>query len=95
MKAPNPITVALGKAAATPAIWLEITCLLLVISGGLRFWRDLRFTGSMEAASKSPFPLAELPNTIGTWRMIEGGESQLDPEDRGSPARVTTSSATT
>jgi hypothetical protein len=80
VKAPNPITVALGKAAATPAIWLAITCLVLVVSGGLRFWRDSRFTGSMEAASKSPFPLAELPNTVGTWRMVQGGESQLDPE---------------
>ncbi|MFI5457405.1 MAG: exosortase-associated EpsI family protein [Isosphaerales bacterium] len=28
----------------------------------------------------SPFPLAELPRVLGTWRAIEGIESKLDPE---------------
>ena len=54
--------------------------MVLVIGGAERYWRDWGYAGLTEAAKHSPFPLAELPTSIGPWRMIDGSDSQLDPK---------------
>ena len=77
-----------GKATVSPWACLAVTVVLLSISGGIRFWRDLQF-GSLARESKAcPFPLKELPMILGSWQAIEGSDSQLDPET----ARITGSS---
>jgi hypothetical protein len=59
---------------------MVLTCLLLGISGGIRFWRDWQFRRQAEAGAVCPFPLTELPTALGGWQWIEGSESQLEPE---------------
>jgi hypothetical protein len=71
---------ALNKAAASPLAWTVITCTLLAISTGERYWRDGDLWGKVATASASPFPLAELPKEIGSWQMVEGSEAVLDPD---------------
>ena len=49
--------------------------------GGFRTWRDQQFRGLYPRRSAaSPFPLAEIPKTIGTWHVVEGSESHLDQD---------------
>jgi hypothetical protein len=59
---------------------MALTCLLLGISGGIRFWRDWQFRLQAEKGAVCPFPLNELPKTLGTWQCLEGSEGQLEPE---------------
>jgi hypothetical protein len=69
-----------AKAAASPWVWMVVTCLLLGLSGGIRFWRDWQFRLRAEKGAICPFPLSELPKSLGGWQWIEGSESQLEPE---------------
>lgn len=58
---------------------LALIALLLGASGGYRYWRDFQFS-TLEAQSRdSPFPLKEIPTTLGGWQMVEGAETTLDP----------------
>jgi Protein of unknown function (DUF3485) len=66
----------------SPFGWCIIACALLLISGGLRFWRDLQFRSVYQESANCPFPLSELPKVLGTWREIEGAEPQLDEETK-------------
>jgi hypothetical protein len=61
-------------------MWCAVACALLFVSGGIRFWRDQAFNSITRESEESPFPLKELPSRIGNWRVIEGSESQLDPQ---------------
>ena len=68
----------LSSATSSPGAWLGITCLLLGLSGGVRYWRSMQFYEVTEATRESPFPLAELPKAIGIWRD-DGSEARLEP----------------
>jgi hypothetical protein len=57
-----------------------VTCVLLGVSGGLRFWREWQFSALTKESEASPFPLSQLPWTLGTWQAQEGSEAQLDPQ---------------
>jgi Protein of unknown function (DUF3485) len=71
---------ALGALASSPRGWMAVTCVMLGISGGIRYWRGLQFYDLTKESRQSPFPLAEVPKVIGAWRMDEGMDNQLDPE---------------
>ena len=60
--------------------WIALICLLLGISGGVRLLRDWRFYALSMEQERSPFPLAEIPERLGTWRAIEGSDRKLEPE---------------
>ncbi len=60
--------------------WMVVACALLGISGGVRFWREYQFRAKAEDATVCPFPLKELATELGTWRALEGSDSQLDPQ---------------
>ncbi len=60
--------------------WITSICVLLVLSGGLRYWRDQQFQSLTQESEKSPFPLAEFPKTLGGWQVVEGSDGQLEPE---------------
>jgi hypothetical protein len=79
-KAINAVSRVLNAATASPRIWIAITCTLLAISGGARYWREGDFWGREATAREAPFSLTELPKEVGTWRMVEGSESLLDPD---------------
>ena len=69
-----------ARAVVSPWTWLAVTCLLLGISGGIRFWREWKFSALAVESAACPFPLAELPRTLGKWQAIDDSEVQLDPE---------------
>jgi hypothetical protein len=77
-KPPNAMLKALRDAATSPRSWTVITCVLLTISGSVRYVRDWGLSNRMAAAKQSPFPLEEIPKSLGPWRMIS--EANLDPE---------------
>jgi hypothetical protein len=59
---------------------MVVTCLLLGISGGVRFWRDLKFSTLAKENTTSPFSLKELPRTLEDWYAPPELDSKLDPE---------------
>ena len=59
--------------------WLVMACLLLSISGGIRYWRERQFAIQFTETKTCPFPLTEIPTVLGTWHAT-GAEAHLDPE---------------
>lgn len=60
--------------------WLAMICLLLGVSGSFRYLRDFQFATLQNQGKDSPFPLKTIPTLLGSWRMIEGAETTLDPQ---------------
>jgi hypothetical protein len=60
--------------------WIALVCVLVGISGGVRYWRDLQFHSLSRESEKPPFPLSEFPRALGDWKVVEGSEVILDPE---------------
>jgi hypothetical protein len=59
---------------------MTLACLLLGASGGVRAWQDYRFATVQNHVAVSPFPLKDLPQTLGEWQTVEGSETSLEPE---------------
>src|SRR5271157_1338273 len=60
--------------------WFVLICMLLLISGAVRYGRDWYFE-SLNKSSEIPlFPLNEFPKTIGTWQAEERSEGSLEPD---------------
>jgi hypothetical protein len=68
------------KATSSPWVWMIATCLLLGISGGIRYWRASEFDALIEASLSPPFKLEGLPRTLGDWQSVKENDDQLDPE---------------
>jgi hypothetical protein len=68
------------KVTVSPWALMAVTCILLGISGGIRFWRDLKFKTLAQENTACPFPLKELPRSIAGWHAVEGSDKMLDPE---------------
>jgi EpsI family protein len=68
-----------GTAPARGALWVRVAlvCALLAASGGIRWWQMRRVHASLERGKQSPFPLHELPLTLGSW---QGQDARLDPQ---------------
>jgi EpsI family protein len=60
-------------------LWARVAlaCTVLVASGGARWWRARRIDAVLEQGKQSPFPLKDLPLTLGDWR---GEPTTPDPE---------------
>jgi len=54
--------------------------MILAISGGFRFLRERQFGALAQKTQSTPFPLADLPAELGSWKLIEGSDKKLDPE---------------
>jgi hypothetical protein len=59
---------------------MTLACTLLGASGGVRAWQDHRFATVENYTEVSPFPLKDLPQTVGDWQAVEGSETSLEPE---------------
>jgi hypothetical protein len=59
---------------------MVVACIILGISGGIRFWRERQFTILAEKSSTSPFRLDELPRVLGDWRSDPAMDDSLEPE---------------
>jgi len=60
--------------------WIALICMLLVISGAIRYWRDWQFQSLSRESEMPPFPLNEFPKKLGSWRVFEGSEATLEPD---------------
>jgi Protein of unknown function (DUF3485) len=69
-----------AKALMSPWKWMAVTCLILGISGGIRYWRDWKFASIAVKSEAAPFPLVQLPRAAGTWQAGEGSETQLNSD---------------
>ena len=69
-----------GRCLSSPWVWMTLACVLLGASGGVRAWQDHRFATVQNDVAVSPFPLKDLPQTLGDWRAQEGSDASLDPE---------------
>ena|SRR5271157_3983393 len=67
---------------ATKLGWRRIAliCMLLVISGTIRHWRDWQFRSLSRESEMPPFSLNEFPKELGSWRAAEGSEEVLEPD---------------
>ena len=63
----------------TGARWLRLAlaCVLLVVSGGIRWRQSRSIDALMQAGQHSPFSLHDIPLTLGAWR---GEVATLDPK---------------
>jgi Protein of unknown function (DUF3485) len=59
---------------------VALICMLLVVSGAIRYWRIWEFQSLARESQMSPFPLSELPKELGGWLVREGSEATLEPE---------------
>ena len=75
-----PASRAQGRVVSSPWVWMTLACVLLGASGGVRAWQDHRFATVQDDVAVSPFPLKDLPQTLGDWRAQEGSDTSLDPE---------------
>lgn len=69
-----------ARTSISPWAWLAVTCLLLGASGGVRLWREWGFSSLAERSAACPFPMADIPRSMGTWQDIDDKEIQLDPQ---------------
>jgi hypothetical protein len=69
-----------GRPCGSTWGWIALVCVLVGLSGGIRYWRDYQFNSISHESEKSPFPLSEFPAVLGDWKVVEGSEVTLDPE---------------
>ena len=60
--------------------WTLLVCVVLGVSGGIRYFRDWQFQNFDKENEKPPFPLKEFPKVLGDWHEVEGTQIALDPQ---------------
>ena len=65
-------------AASSRSRWagLAVVAAILAASGGTRLWQERRLERTLQAGRISPFPLAELPMVLDSWK---GQDTVMDP----------------
>jgi hypothetical protein len=66
------------RSKQAPWVWATVACLLLGTSGAIRTVQDRRHQEETNYIEACPFPLKDIPRTLGVWRMKEDGEQTLD-----------------
>jgi Protein of unknown function (DUF3485) len=69
-----------SRASVSPWALMAVTCMLLGISGGVRYWRELKFSTLAQESATCPFPLEDLPRDFKDWTSVKENDSQLDPQ---------------
>ena len=60
-------------------VWMSVGCVLLLVSGLARGFQDRKHEIESSITEICPFPLKDIPTTLGGWKVVEGGERTLDP----------------
>lgn len=66
------------RKAKGPWAWAVIACVLLGASGAVRAMQDRRHKDERSYVEDCPITLASLPENLGVWRLVEGGDKRLD-----------------
>jgi hypothetical protein len=66
--------------AGVPWSRVAVACAILLAAGLVRWWQERQVNVVIESGQVSPFPLKELPTTLGSWRVPDKREETLDPE---------------
>lgn len=72
-------TVRPSSGRPSPWVWMILACLLLAASGAIRISQEQRFHIAAAAVETPPFPMKDLPEVLGHWRM-QGEEQKLAEE---------------
>jgi uncharacterized protein DUF3485 len=75
VQAPRQIV---ARVSSSPWLWMGLACLLLGISGGIRFWREWQFAALAAGSDRPPFHLDDLPRTLGNWESEKSKDGELD-----------------
>ncbi len=76
----NEASEARVRSSVSPWALMAVTCVLVGVSGGVRFWRDQQFQSIAKESSVCPFPLRDLSRSLGTWQSDEKMDGKLAPE---------------
>ena len=68
------------RSSVSPWALMAVACVLVGVSGGVRFWRDYQFQAIARESSVCPFPLEDLNRSMGTWHSDKNMDGKLDPE---------------
>jgi len=63
----------------SPWLWMVLACVFLATSGAIRVYQERQFDAAAREVKVAPFPLKNLPQSLGRWRM-SGEEQELDPD---------------
>lgn len=81
--------VSLGRGTPSLRIWVITACVLLGASGGVRHWQDHRFREAAKRNTVDPIAIPAFARVTGDWKLVEGGETHLDPKvERAAGASV-------
>lgn len=69
-----------GRTAPGRGLCVALACTILVVAGALRWWQERQILNVLASVDESPFPLEDLPTHMGSWRISDDGELELDPE---------------
>lgn len=61
-------------------VWPVLAGVLLGASGLVRAWQDRQLEAAAQAAETAPFPMADLPRTLGEDWKAQGPDQVLDPQ---------------
>lgn len=67
------------RSMASVWAWVTMACILLGSSGVFRAMQDRRHKVEATYTEDCPFPLKSIPQQLGGWKMVEGGDMTLDP----------------
>lgn len=75
----QPVPVTRRPLGPSPWIWMIVGCVLVAASGVVRVRQEQLFADASLSVNQSPFPLRDLPTTLGGhWEMIQ--EEELEAE---------------
>jgi hypothetical protein len=78
--AQQPLAVKGQLGAGIPWARVALACAVLILAGAAHWLQQRRVDELLRSGLDAPFPLKNLPTTLGAWRVPEGGEEVLDPE---------------
>jgi hypothetical protein len=75
---PESTTKSRSRSSLATILWAVLACLLLGSSAVVRGVQERRHLDEASYLETCPFPLKEIPTTLGVWKLLPDGERELD-----------------